>query len=49
MMRKSILYETIIRELKSNNLLKSYFDNKDLKNVTDINQKYMVFVYKHSQ
>lgn len=47
-MRKSKLYEAIIDELISVNKLESNFNKIDLKRLSDIHQKYVVFVYKHS-
>ena len=47
-MRKSLLYETIIKELKRINKLSSFFDRNDFQRLSNKHQKYMVFVYKHS-
>ena len=47
-MRKSKLYETVIKELITLNKLASNFTKLDLKRLGDIHQKYVVFVYKHS-
>jgi hypothetical protein len=47
-MRKSKLYETVIEELISVNKLTYNFTKLDLKRLSDIHQKYLVFVYKHS-
>lgn len=47
-MRKSKLYETVIAELITLNKLTSNFTKLDLKRLSNIHQKYAVFVYKHS-
>jgi hypothetical protein len=47
-MRKSILYETVIKELTAIGKLNSHFTKLDLKRLYKIHQKYVVFVYKHS-
>ena len=47
-MRRSKLYETIINELIIVDKLKSNFNVTDLRRLSEIHQKYGVFVYKHS-
>jgi hypothetical protein len=47
-LRKSNLYETIIKELIRLNNLEVYFDKKVLEKLVKRHPKYMVFVYKHS-
>ena len=47
-MRKYKLYETLIVELKSIGKFETRFSKLDLKRLNDIHQKYIYFVYKHS-
>jgi hypothetical protein len=47
-LRRSALFEDIIRELGKQGKLDKWFDKTSLIRILKIHQKYMVFVYKHS-
>lgn len=47
-MKRSIIFETIVKKLRNVNKTKSYFTRNDLVNLISIHQKYSTFVYKHS-
>jgi hypothetical protein len=47
-MRRSSIYESIIKELKRLNKLNSVFYRKDLFELIKDHQKYSSFLYKHS-
>ena len=48
-MKKSLLYETVIKELIAIGKFNSHFTKLDLKRLYKIHQKYVNFVYKHSE
>lgn len=47
-MRKSILYETIIKKLVEKKKRNSSFTRNDIRDLISKHQKYSVFIYKHS-
>ena len=47
-MRKSSIFETIVKELKDIGKFNLSFCRYDLKRLIDLHQKYSVFLYKHS-
>lgn len=44
-LRKSILFEAIIHELKKQGKYDKWFDKKSIVRLLKIHQKYMVFIY----